>query len=102
MTGKPNGCAISRASSTVRAMPERRTSTPAFCIASLKRRRSSPSSTECAEAPRSSTPYRARTPALSRATARFRAVWPPTVGRRASGRSFAMTRSTVATSSGSM
>ena len=41
-------------------------------------------------APISSTPYSASTPASSSAIAAFSAVWPPRVGRMASGRSLAM------------
>ncbi len=45
-------------------------------------------------APISSTPYFSSTPFSCSATAVFSAVWPPSVGRIASGRSFAMTSST--------
>ena len=45
-------------------------------------------------APISSTPYLSRTPAASSATAQLRAVCPPSVASRASGRSFSMTFST--------
>ena len=47
-------------------------------------------------APISSTPYLSRTPAWCSAIAVFSAVWPPSVGSSASGRSLAMTCSTVA------
>jgi hypothetical protein len=45
-------------------------------------------------APISSTPYLSRTPLECSATAVFRAVCPPSVGRMASGRSRAITSST--------
>lgn len=46
-------------------------------------------------APISSTPYLPRTPASCSATAVFSAVWPPSVGSSASGRSLAMIFSTM-------
>ncbi len=46
-------------------------------------------------APIISTPYLAKTPEASNARAVFSAVWPPMVGRRASGRSLAMIFSTM-------
>jgi hypothetical protein len=45
-------------------------------------------------APINSTPNLSSTPASCSATAVFSAVWPPRVGRSASGRSRAMTRAT--------
>ncbi len=42
------------------------------------------------------TPYFSSTPDLASSTAVFRPVWPPRVGKSASGRSFAMTFSTKA------
>ena len=50
----------------------------------------------------SSTPWRSSAPDSPSATARFSAVCPPTVGSRASGRSRAITRSTISGVSGSM
>ena len=41
--------------------------------------------------PSSFTPYFSRVPFSYRAMARFRPVWPPMLGSRASGRSFSMT-----------
>ena len=43
----------------------------------------------------SSTPYFSSTPDSARATAVFRAVWPPIVGSNASGLSFSMIFSTI-------
>jgi carbamoyl-phosphate synthase large subunit len=54
------------------------------------------------DAPMSFTSYLSSTPALARSTARLSAVWPPTVGRMASGRSFSMTFVTACTVSGSI
>ena len=53
------------------------------------------------EAPMSDTPYSSRTPLAWRSTARFKAVWPPTVGSSASGRSAAITLRTTSHVSGS-
>ena len=63
---------------------------------SLKSLRSSPRSMTSTSQPMSSTPKRSSTPDLASSTAVFRPVWPPRVGRHASGRSFAMTFSTKA------
>ena len=64
--------------------------------------RSSPSSIAAMLAPISSTLYFSRTPFLSSAMAVLRAVWPPRVGRSASGRSLAMIFSTTSGVIGSM
>ena len=61
---------------------------------SLKSLRSSPRSMAARSQPIISTPYFSSTPARARSTAVLRPVWPPSVGRSASGRSFAMTCST--------
>lgn len=61
---------------------------------SLKRSRSSPLLIASTFAPISSTLYLSRVPASWREMAVLRAVWPPRVGRSASGRSFAMIFST--------
>jgi len=53
-------------------------------------------------APMSSTAYFSRTPVSARATAVLRAVWPPMVGRSASGRSRSMILATTAGVIGSM
>jgi len=68
---------------------------------SLNRLRSSPAVIVSMLAPISSTPYRASTPDSSRATAAFSAVWPPSVGSTASGRSIAMTFSSTSVVIGS-
>ncbi len=60
---------------------------PMRAIASLKSWRSSPISTARRLAPISRTPSRSSTPRCASSTARLSAVWPPTVGSRASGRS---------------
>ena len=64
--------------------------------------RSSPSSIAAMLAPISSTLYFSSTPFLSSAMAVFSAVWPPRVGRTASGRSLAMIFSTTSGVIGSM
>lgn len=61
---------------------------------SLNRSRSSPLLIASTLAPISSTPYLSRTPEPCSEIAVFRAVWPPRVGRSASGRSLAMIFST--------
>ena len=71
-------------------------------IACLKASRSSATWIEPKFAPIISTPYLASVPRSHSATARFSAVCPPTVGRRTSGRSRAMTSSSVSGISGSM
>ena len=71
-------------------------------IASLNFRRSSAFSIACSLAPIISTPYFASTPCLCRSSAQFSAVWPPIVGRIASGRSLAMIFSTTCQVMGSM
>ena len=62
---------------------------------SLNRCRSSPALIASMSAPISSTPYLASVPASCRATAAFSAVWPPSVGSTASGRSLAITFSST-------
>ena len=56
-------------------------------MASLKSRRSSPTSTARRLAPMRRMPSRSSTPRRDSSTARLSAVWPPTVGSTASGRS---------------
>ena len=82
-------------------MPDFGTDRPISIMAALKRRRSSAVWIASTPAPISSTPNWSSTPASAAAIARFSAVWPPSVGRRASGRSFSMTRVRVSRSSGS-
>jgi len=55
-----------------------------------------------ARAPIMVTPQRFKTPWFSRSRLRFRAVWPPMVGRRRSGRSSLMISLRYSTVSGSM
>ena len=68
---------------------------------SLNRSRSSPARMASMLAPISSTLYSASTPWSCRATAAFSAVCPPRVGSTASGRSIAMTFSSVSVVIGS-
>ena len=83
-------------------MPEGHTATPMRAMASLKSRRSSALRIASRLAPISSTPKRSRVPFSARATARLRAVWPPMVGSKASGRSISITRATTSGVRGSM
>mmetsp|Transcript_135 Transcript_135/g.491 ORF Transcript_135/g.491 Transcript_135/m.491 type:complete len:325 (+) Transcript_135:2453-3427(+) len=82
--------AISKASSIVVAVPDWALVMPISSMASLKRARSSARSMLSSLAPSSSTPYFARMPSSERAFAVFRPVWPPMVGKMASGFSFAI------------
>ncbi len=100
--GSPVISATARASSTLFAMPLRGTSRPMRAMASLKSLRSSPNSTARRLAPMRRMPSRSRTPRRDSSTARFSAVWPPTVGRMASGRSRSRMASTVSGVRGSM
>ena len=74
---------------------------PIDSIASRNFSRSSATMIASIEAPMSETPNSSSTPLAWRSTARFRAVWPPTVGSSASGRSCAMTLRTTSHVSGS-
>ena len=102
MVGKPISRCTTRASSIVCAMPERAEPRPILVIASLNLERSSALSIASGEAPISSTLYFSSTPLLCRSSAQLSAVWPPMVGRIASGRSLAMMRSTTFQVIGSM
>ncbi len=101
MAGKPVSSTNASASSIERATPLRGTSTPTSFIAFLKRRRSSATLIASIDAPISLTLYFSSVPRSASATARLSAVWPPTVGRTASGRSFAMICSASSGVSGS-
>ncbi len=75
---------------------------PASVIVVRNSSRSSARRIAAASAPISSTPKRSRVPSSCRVIARFSAVWPPSVGSSASGRSFSMIFVTGPGSSGSM
>ena len=77
-------------------------SRPSSAMACLKRSRSSARSIALSSAPIISTLYFLRTPDLASSMARFRAVCPPKVGKRASGLSLAIIFSTYSGSRGSM
>ena len=102
MMGKPISAATAKTSSIDRAKPLLGTLSPIFSIASRKSWRSSALWITGREAPIISTPYFSSTPASATATAVFRPVWPPSVGRRASGLSLAMIFSTASGVIGSM
>ena len=84
------------------AMALRGLSMPIFAMASRNFSRSSALSITSALAPISSQPYFCKTPAASSFIAVLSAVCPPMVGSTASGRSLAMTFSTISGVIGSM
>ena len=100
-TGSPRRSTTARASSIVWAVPEAGTESPISIIACLKRSRSSAVSMASAFAPMSSIPRSASAPDADSSIARFNAVWPPRVGRTASGRSTSRIRSSTSATSGS-
>ncbi len=100
--GRPTSASASRASASVWTVKPLQTSSPIFSIAFLNWSRSSALAMTLALAAIISTPYFSSTPLASRSIATFRPVWPPRVGSSASGRSFAMTFSTICQVSGSM
>eukprot|EP00958_Prasinococcus_capsulatus_P026714 scaffold4987_cov363-Prasinococcus_capsulatus_cf.AAC.3 len=76
------------------ATPEGGVFRPILAQASLNRARSSALLIAFRSAPMSSTSYFSSVPRSDKLTARFRAVWPPMVGSKQSGRSFAIIFST--------
>ncbi len=100
--GKPSVACTASASASECAMPERAEPRPIAVIASLNFSRSSAFSIAAGLAPISLTPYLLSTPFLYRSIAQLSAVCPPMVGRIASGRSLAITRSTTCQVIGSM
>ncbi|MNL21097.1 hypothetical protein D3C87_1423720 [compost metagenome] len=90
------------ASSIECAIPDFAEPRPILVIASLNFWRSSALSMASGDAPISSTLYLSSTPWRCRSSAQFSAVWPPMVGRIASGRSRSMMRSTTSQVMGSM
>ena len=78
------------ASSTVLTTLEVTQGWPMDSMQSLKPWRSSALWMEAGLVPSRRTPYFSRVPFSYSAMARFRPVWPPMLGRRASGRSFSM------------
>ena len=101
ISGKPTCSPICIASSSVYARPELGTARPISCIAALNCSRFSAVWMASTLAPISSTPNSASTPASCSSIERLSAVWPPRVGRSASGRSRSMMRLRLCTSSGS-
>ncbi len=94
--------AIAFASSSDEAVPLGHTLTPILAIASLNSCLSSAFSIAGNFAPINSTLYCCSTPFFAKVTAMLRAVCPPIVGNKASGRSLAITFSTNSGVSGSM
>jgi len=108
-TGKPSlpvspwmRCWTSSASSNECAIPDLADPRPILVIASLNFWRSSALSIASGDAPISSQPYFSSTPWRCRSKAQFKAVWPPMVGKIASGFSVAIIRSTTSQVIGSM
>ena len=87
IAGRPISASASRAASSERTTWLLGRSSPILSIASRNRPRSSALSIASGEAPISSTPSRSSVPSRARAMAVLSAVWPPMVGRSASGRS---------------
>ena len=83
-------------------MPPAATARPMRFIASPNSLRSSAIAIASAVAPISSTPYFSSAPDCASAIETLSAVWPPIVGRIASGRSFSMISSTNSGVTGSM
>ena len=100
-TGRPRSSATARPSATVPTSTPRGRSSPAARQVSANTTRDSALRTASTVAPISSTPSRSRVPFSCRATARLRAVCPPRVGSRASGRSASSTAATGPGVSGS-
>ena len=92
---------MATASSSEWAKPDAGTASPISCMAALNRSRSSAVAMASALAPITSTPYSSSTPRSARAMVRLSAVWPPSVGSRASGRSRSMMAASTSGSSGS-
>ena len=101
MTGRPTTPGAAMASSSERATIEGGTDRPTSTMAALKRSRSSAQAMASAEAPIISVPLASSTPDSVSCMARLRAVCPPNVGNRASGRSRSMMRASTSTDSGS-
>ena len=102
MQGRPTNSMASIASERLWTARERGLSSPSLSMASRNFCRSSALSITSARAPIISTPYFAKAPEPSSASAVFSAVWPPMVGSSASGRSLAMIFSTISGVIGSM
>jgi hypothetical protein len=88
--GKPMSACTSSACSRSCAIPERAEPRPIRVIAALNFSRSSALSMAFFDAPISSTSNLVNTPSRARSSAQLSAVWPPIVGRSASGRSRSM------------
>ena len=101
-TGRPISSTTRRASSIVWAVADDGTSRPMPTMASLNFWRSSAVAMASALAPIiSGVPGTPMMPASNSSIARFRPVWPPSVGRTASGRSCSMIRVACSRSRGS-
>ncbi len=101
-TSQPTASTKARPSASESTTALSGTGSPMERTRSRKPPRSSAARTAARGVPRTRTSYRSSTPASSRPTARLRPVCPPRVGRSASGRCSAMTRSRCSTVSGQM
>ena len=102
MAGNPVSSTSVSASSSERAKPPAGSSRPIRCMASANCSRSSASWIARTSAPMSSTPCSSSPPRSASSSATLSAVWPPIVGRSASGFSTSITRCTQSAVSGSM
>ena len=96
IAGRPTSGSTSIAASKLFTRCERGDFRPILSIASRKRRRSSALSMTSPLAPIISTPNFSSVPSRSSARPVLRAVCPPMVGSRASGRSRSITLATIA------
>ena len=101
-SGRPRSLAARSTSAGLVAMTLRGTRRPISSMAVRNSERSSARRMASASAPIISTSQRSRMPLSLSSIARLRAVWPPRVGSRASGRSISMMRVSVGRSRGSM
>lgn len=102
MAGKPIVSIAAKPSSTLVTKAPRGISNPQDSTTRRNSIRSSARRIARRLEPISSTPYRSRTPDSASSTARFKAVCPPIVGRRTSGRSRAIIFSIMSAVRGSM
>ena len=100
--GRPISSSALRASSIEYARRERAHASPIFSIASRNSRRPSAFWIDAGRAPIISTSNFSSTPMSCSCIAQLSAVWPPSVGRIASGRSLSMILATTSGVIGSM
>ncbi len=101
IAGNPTVSTMATASCRLCAVPLFGTRSPIRCMACLNASRSSALWIASADAPTRVTPYFSSTPRLTKPIVVFKAVCPPMVGSKASGRSRSMTFSTTSNVIGS-